>query len=79
MGIEDTSIYCTHYICVIFAFSELKDNLGNDEPEGEMPMLLQTLLSRNPKIFRDKSMPFQNKVWGGKEERLRCITFVLLT
>uniref|UniRef100_A0A665VUX1 Nipped-B protein n=1 Tax=Echeneis naucrates TaxID=173247 RepID=A0A665VUX1_ECHNA len=36
---------------------ELKDNLGNDEPEGDMPMLLQTLLSRNPKIFRDKSMP----------------------
>uniref|UniRef100_A0A8C5EAP6 Nipped-B protein n=1 Tax=Gouania willdenowi TaxID=441366 RepID=A0A8C5EAP6_GOUWI len=34
---------------------ELKDNLGNDEPEGEMPLLLQTLLSRNPKIFRDKS------------------------
>ncbi|XP_023275339.1 nipped-B-like protein A [Seriola lalandi dorsalis] len=35
---------------------ELKDNLGNDEPEGDMPMLLQTLLSRNPKIFRDKSV-----------------------
>ncbi|XP_040014225.1 nipped-B-like protein isoform X2 [Xiphias gladius] len=35
---------------------ELKDKLGNDEPEGEMPMLLQTLLSRNPKIFRDKSV-----------------------
>ncbi|XP_068608687.1 nipped-B-like protein B [Brachionichthys hirsutus] len=35
---------------------ELKDNLGNDEPEGDMPMLLQTLLSRNPKIFRDKSL-----------------------
>lgn len=35
---------------------ELKDNLGNDEPEGEMPVLLQTLLARNPKIFRDKSM-----------------------
>ncbi|XP_068429605.1 nipped-B-like protein B isoform X2 [Clinocottus analis] len=35
---------------------ELKDNLGNDEPEGDMPMLLQTLLSRDPKIFRDKSV-----------------------
>ncbi|XP_055087467.1 nipped-B-like protein B isoform X2 [Periophthalmus magnuspinnatus] len=35
---------------------ELKDNLGNDEPEGDMPLLLQTLLSRNPKIFRDKSV-----------------------
>uniref|UniRef100_G3PXA1 Nipped-B protein n=1 Tax=Gasterosteus aculeatus aculeatus TaxID=481459 RepID=G3PXA1_GASAC len=35
---------------------ELKDNLGNDEPEGDMPMLLQTLLSLNPKIFRDKSV-----------------------
>lgn len=36
-------------------FRELKDNLGNDEPEGDLPILLQTLLSRNPKIFRDKS------------------------
>ncbi|XP_069028403.1 nipped-B-like protein B isoform X2 [Embiotoca jacksoni] len=35
---------------------ELKDNLGNDEPEGDMPMLLQTLLSRNPKVFGDKSV-----------------------
>nr|XP_020474285.1 nipped-B-like protein A [Monopterus albus] len=44
---------------------ELKDNLGNDEPEGDMPVLLQALLSRNPKIFRDKSMPTHYKVWGG--------------
>ncbi|XP_067339450.1 nipped-B-like protein B isoform X2 [Channa argus] len=44
---------------------ELKDHLGNDDPEGDMPMLLQTLLSRNPKIFRDKSMPNQYKVLGG--------------
>eukprot|EP00066_Takifugu_rubripes_P013950 XP_011603216.1 PREDICTED: nipped-B-like protein B isoform X2 [Takifugu rubripes] len=35
---------------------ELKDNLGNDEPEGDMPVLLQALLSRNPKVFRDKSV-----------------------
>ncbi|CAB1441659.1 unnamed protein product [Pleuronectes platessa] len=35
---------------------ELKDNLGNDEPEGDMPILLQTLLSRNPKVFGDKSV-----------------------
>uniref|UniRef100_A0A3Q3QRL1 Nipped-B protein n=1 Tax=Monopterus albus TaxID=43700 RepID=A0A3Q3QRL1_MONAL len=40
---------------------ELKDNLGNDEPEGDMPVLLQALLSRNPKIFRDKSMPTHYK------------------
>lgn len=44
--------------------------MGNDEPEGDMPMLLQTLLSRNPHIFRDKSMTTQYKVWGGKEETL---------
>uniref|UniRef100_A0A3Q1BMG9 Nipped-B protein n=1 Tax=Amphiprion ocellaris TaxID=80972 RepID=A0A3Q1BMG9_AMPOC len=43
---------------------ELKDNLGNDEPEGDMPMLLQTLLSRNPKIFRDKSMLTKYNLWG---------------
>ncbi|KAM4527458.1 nipped-B-like protein B isoform 2-T4 [Odontesthes bonariensis] len=35
---------------------ELKDNLGNDEPEGDMPILLQTLLSRDPRIFGDKSV-----------------------
>lgn len=44
--------------------------MGNDEPEGDMPVLLQTLLSRNPKIFRDKSMSTKYKVWGGKEEML---------
>ncbi|KAM3874275.1 nipped-B-like protein B [Diretmus argenteus] len=35
---------------------ELKDNLGNDDPEGDMPVLLQTVLSRNPNIFREKSI-----------------------
>lgn len=68
--------YCLEYDCGLYfclLSRELKDNLGNDEPEGDMPMLLQTLLSRNPKIFRDKSMPTQHKVWGGKEESLsRC-------
>uniref|UniRef100_A0A8C8CR14 Nipped-B protein n=1 Tax=Oncorhynchus tshawytscha TaxID=74940 RepID=A0A8C8CR14_ONCTS len=34
---------------------ELKDNLGSDEPEGDVPALLQTVLSRNPGIFREKS------------------------
>uniref|UniRef100_A0AAX7V7Q7 Nipped-B protein n=1 Tax=Astatotilapia calliptera TaxID=8154 RepID=A0AAX7V7Q7_ASTCA len=49
---------------------ELKDNLGNDEPEGDMPMLLQTLLSRNPKIFRDKSMQTQHKVLGVQQYKI---------
>ncbi|XP_066507181.1 nipped-B-like protein B isoform X2 [Hoplias malabaricus] len=35
---------------------ELKDNLGSDDPEGDMPVLLQTVLSRNPNIFREKSI-----------------------
>ncbi|KAG5841475.1 hypothetical protein ANANG_G00199890 [Anguilla anguilla] len=35
---------------------ELKDNLGSDEPEGDVPVLLQTVLSRNPNIFREKSI-----------------------
>ncbi|XP_062870661.1 nipped-B-like protein B isoform X2 [Trichomycterus rosablanca] len=35
---------------------ELKDNLGTDDPEGDMPVLLQTVLSRNPNIFREKSI-----------------------
>uniref|UniRef100_A0A8C4H9V7 Nipped-B protein n=1 Tax=Dicentrarchus labrax TaxID=13489 RepID=A0A8C4H9V7_DICLA len=34
---------------------ELKDNLGSDEPEGDAPLLLQTMLTRNPGIFREKS------------------------
>ncbi|RVE65832.1 hypothetical protein OJAV_G00120330 [Oryzias javanicus] len=50
---------------------ELKDNLGNDEPEGDMPLLLQTLLSRNPTVFGDKSVlqqpliqQYKNQVHG---------------
>uniref|UniRef100_A0A4W5PT36 Nipped-B protein n=1 Tax=Hucho hucho TaxID=62062 RepID=A0A4W5PT36_9TELE len=34
---------------------ELKDNLGSDDPEGDVPVLLQTVLSRNPNIFREKN------------------------
>uniref|UniRef100_A0A671KB38 Nipped-B protein n=1 Tax=Sinocyclocheilus anshuiensis TaxID=1608454 RepID=A0A671KB38_9TELE len=34
---------------------ELKDNLGSDELEGDVPVLLQLLLSRNPNIFRNKT------------------------
>ncbi len=40
----------------VSVFSELKDNLGSDEPEGDAPLLLQTMLARNPGIFREKSM-----------------------
>ncbi|XP_061784887.1 nipped-B-like protein A isoform X1 [Nerophis lumbriciformis] len=35
---------------------ELKDNLGSDEPEGDAPLLLQTMLARNPGIFREKKV-----------------------
>nr|XP_055063952.1 nipped-B-like protein B isoform X3 [Misgurnus anguillicaudatus] len=35
---------------------ELKDNLGSDDPEGDVPLLLQTVLSRNPNVFREKSL-----------------------
>ncbi|XP_051784298.1 nipped-B-like protein A isoform X2 [Erpetoichthys calabaricus] len=35
---------------------ELKDNLGSDDPEGDIPALLQTVLSRNPNVFREKSI-----------------------
>ncbi|XP_059401039.1 nipped-B-like protein B isoform X2 [Carassius carassius] len=35
---------------------ELKDNLGSDDPEGDVPLLLQTVLSRNPNLFREKSL-----------------------
>ncbi|XP_056146291.1 nipped-B-like protein B [Lampris incognitus] len=43
---------------------ELKDNLGNDDPEGEMPVLLQMVLSRSPNIFREKSMSEKYMVRG---------------
>ncbi|XP_056601380.1 nipped-B-like protein A [Triplophysa dalaica] len=36
---------------------ELKDGLGSDELEGDVPVLLQLMLSRNPNIFRNKSTP----------------------
>ncbi|XP_043839077.1 nipped-B-like protein isoform X2 [Dromiciops gliroides] len=35
---------------------ELKDNLGSDDPEGDIPVLLQSVLARNPNVFREKSM-----------------------
>ncbi|PNJ67035.1 NIPBL isoform 3 [Pongo abelii] len=35
---------------------ELKDNLGSDDPEGDMPVLLQAVLARSPNVFREKSM-----------------------
>ncbi|XP_023610781.1 nipped-B-like protein isoform X5 [Myotis lucifugus] len=38
---------------------ELKDNLGSDDPEGDIPVLLQAVLARSPNVFREKSM--QNK------------------
>uniref|UniRef100_A0A8C7GV06 Nipped-B protein n=1 Tax=Oncorhynchus kisutch TaxID=8019 RepID=A0A8C7GV06_ONCKI len=41
---------------------ELKDNLGSDDPEGDVPVLLQTVLSRNPNIFREKS----KSAWHGQ-------------
>uniref|UniRef100_A0A8C1QV05 Nipped-B protein n=1 Tax=Cyprinus carpio TaxID=7962 RepID=A0A8C1QV05_CYPCA len=36
---------------------ELKDSLGSDELEGDVPVLLQLLVSRNPSIFRNKTAP----------------------
>uniref|UniRef100_A0A3Q0RAT2 Nipped-B protein n=1 Tax=Amphilophus citrinellus TaxID=61819 RepID=A0A3Q0RAT2_AMPCI len=41
---------------------ELKDNLGSDEPEGDAPLLLQTMLARNPGIFREKTVMQQPMV-----------------
>ncbi|XP_073537817.1 nipped-B-like protein isoform X2 [Phyllobates terribilis] len=35
---------------------ELKDNLGSDDPEGDIPVLLQATLARNPNVFREKRM-----------------------
>uniref|UniRef100_A0A3Q2XW40 Nipped-B protein n=1 Tax=Hippocampus comes TaxID=109280 RepID=A0A3Q2XW40_HIPCM len=48
---------------------ELKDNLGSDEPEGDAPLLLQTMLARNPGIFREKSIPLNTiSLFNGIEQ-----------
>ncbi|KAL9822740.1 nipped-B-like protein [Geothlypis trichas] len=44
---------------------ELKDNLGNDDPEGDIPVLLQAVLARNPNVFREKSMQNRYGVQSG--------------
>ncbi|XP_006006990.1 nipped-B-like protein isoform X2 [Latimeria chalumnae] len=44
---------------------ELKDNLGSDDPEGDVPVLLQAVLARNPNVFREKSMQNRYGVQGG--------------
>ncbi|XP_069819184.1 nipped-B-like protein isoform X2 [Dendropsophus ebraccatus] len=44
---------------------ELKDNLGSDDPEGDIPVLLQATLARNPNVFREKSMQNRYAVSGG--------------
>ncbi|KAM6293877.1 nipped-B-like protein [Aegotheles albertisi] len=44
---------------------ELKDNLGSDDPEGDIPVLLQAILARNPNVFREKSMQNRYGVQGG--------------
>ncbi|XP_029434550.1 nipped-B-like protein isoform X2 [Rhinatrema bivittatum] len=44
---------------------ELKDNLGSDDPEGDVPVLLQAVLARNPNVFREKSMQNRYGVQSG--------------
>ncbi|XP_051497585.1 nipped-B-like protein isoform X3 [Apus apus] len=44
---------------------ELKDNLGSDDPEGDIPVLLQAILARNPNVFREKSMQSRYGVQSG--------------
>ena len=48
----------TFKIFYIYFFNarELKDNLGSDDPEGDIPVLLQAVLARSPNVFREKSM-----------------------
>ncbi|OCU02595.1 NIPBL, cohesin loading factor L homeolog isoform X2 [Xenopus laevis] len=44
---------------------ELKDNLGSDDPEGDIPVLLQATLARNPNVFREKSLQNRYGVQSG--------------
>lgn len=47
-------------------YRELKDNLGSDDPEGDIPVLLQAVLARNPNVFREKSMQNRYGVQSGE-------------
>ncbi|XP_043932364.1 nipped-B-like protein [Protopterus annectens] len=49
---------------------ELKDNLGSDDPEGDIPNLLQSVLARNPNVFREKNMQTRYPVQGGMMYKL---------
>lgn len=51
-----SAFYIVNELLCVCVFRELKDNLGSDEPEGDAPVLLQTMLARNPGIFREQSM-----------------------
>lgn len=50
----------------LFNDRELKDNLGSDDPEGDIPVLLQAVLARNPNVFREKSMQNRYGVQSGE-------------
>ncbi|KAL2091754.1 hypothetical protein ACEWY4_011552 [Coilia grayii] len=49
---------------------ELKNNMGRDDLEGDMPVLLQIVLSRSPNIFREKNMPIQYGTQDGTRQPL---------
>lgn len=65
-----------HFFLFAYLFNprELKDNLGSDDPEGDIPVLLQAVLARNPNVFREKSMQNRYGVQSG-EDMFLLITF----
>lgn len=63
-------VYFTYFLCII-VHRELKDNLGSDDPEGDIPVLLQATLARNPNVFREKSMQNRYAVQSGKKQSAR--------
>uniref|UniRef100_A0A8C4QTF3 Uncharacterized protein n=1 Tax=Eptatretus burgeri TaxID=7764 RepID=A0A8C4QTF3_EPTBU len=50
---------------------ELKESLGSEEPEGALPALLQSVLSRSPNVFKEKSL---HSLYGGISSRTQMVS-----
>lgn len=61
------TIYNFFCLLIFSTPRELKDNLGSDDPEGDIPVLLQAVLARNPNVFREKSMQNRYGVQSGED------------
>lgn len=71
LGCQDESLVsqlCQSLGQVSTEHIELKNNPGRDDLEGDMPVLLQIVLSRSPNLFREKNMPIQYGAQDGTRQ-----------